>query len=430
MARRALEQPDMVTLTGGAPQPERQIELWRSRTFCDCEIVCEGETFSAHRLVVASSDFMSACLQHAMSEQSGRIELHDVAAAIFRLVLEYMYAGRVDVPEASLMQVLETAARLQLTTLVNDVGTCLKSKVSSETCVAIWTSVLQLGLADSLKELVKACFSVALRRFADLQHVDLTHAQMYNLLSNRQLNCSEEFAFNALITWARVHTPSPHAFRAILRHICFNEMPPEFVKATVKEEELMAAHWDVVIDSLVSEDRRTTRNRVMVEAPDAEYTIGYTWKITNFSMLAAAGKPISTPVFQGAQLERWQWTLRFETSGAAADASATHISCYLRCLDCVGGKTVHARDDLAFLHRDGSKVPGFSCRAPRPPNAFVQSTAKWECAGLGRARLLSLNVLRTDYLVDDVLTLKLSITRCPPPVVIAAEAEVPAVVAA
>ena len=409
--RRGREEPGIIAIAGGQAQPERQIQLWRSSTFCDCEIIVEGETFVAHRLVVASSDFLSACFQNAMSEQSGHVVLHDARASIFRLALEFMYTGCAEIPQSALLEFLELASRLQLEGLVEKIAACLKSSVDTENCIAIWTFADQLAL-NSLKELKLSCRDVALRHFAQLPHAELSEKLLYNLLE-RKIRCTEEDAFRGLMTWARVQAPTHGKMAALLRNIWFSEMAPSFVKMTVLTEPLVAPHMEIVVERLLERTTRATQLHTPVDTE--EYELTYTWRIPNFSEFRSASfesVPASrfSPIFQCREGERWQAMCRSKCKAAEGEGDAagspTHLGVYVRCLDTVGDKTITATRSI--------QVGRFENEATHTHGMPSDASKGWVGGFNGWSHFISYQDLedpRNGCIVDDTLTIKVALER-------------------
>lgn len=62
---------------------------------CDCLLVVDGVQFHAHRVVLAaSSAYLRGLFASGMREASeAAVTLHDFSAAVFRVLLGFMYAG-------------------------------------------------------------------------------------------------------------------------------------------------------------------------------------------------------------------------------------------------------------------------------------------------------------------------------------------------
>ena len=91
-----------LTLEGGEACPSGQVKLWRERTLCDAEIHVEGETFHAHRLVLAATcDYFAAlyCRAGYSADAAGPLTLDGLSADAFRALLSFVYSGRCELAE-------------------------------------------------------------------------------------------------------------------------------------------------------------------------------------------------------------------------------------------------------------------------------------------------------------------------------------------
>ena len=96
----------------------RLAELWERGQLCDIEVVAGGETFKAHRIVLAAcSEFMQSLLTGGWRDSTGPLTLPDVDPSAFSTVLTWMYRGYVSVDRAALPAIFHAATLLQIATL-------------------------------------------------------------------------------------------------------------------------------------------------------------------------------------------------------------------------------------------------------------------------------------------------------------------------
>ena len=96
----------------------RLAELWEQGQLCDIEVVAGGETFKAHRIVLAAcSEFMQSLLTGGWRDSTGPLTLPDVDPSAFSTVLTWMYRGYVSVDRAALPAIFHAATLLQIATL-------------------------------------------------------------------------------------------------------------------------------------------------------------------------------------------------------------------------------------------------------------------------------------------------------------------------
>jgi len=88
--------------------------LRTERSFTDVTLACDGQTCKAHKMVLsACSPYFKAILENNPSKHP-IIILKDVPFNHLQSILEFMYAGEVNVPQDNLPAFLKTAERLKV----------------------------------------------------------------------------------------------------------------------------------------------------------------------------------------------------------------------------------------------------------------------------------------------------------------------------
>merc|ERR1712147_143569 len=84
------------------------------KSFTDVTLACEGQTCKAHKMVIsACSPYFKSLLEENPSKHP-IIILKDVPFAHLQAILEFMYAGEVNVAQDQLPAFLKTAERLKV----------------------------------------------------------------------------------------------------------------------------------------------------------------------------------------------------------------------------------------------------------------------------------------------------------------------------
>lgn len=81
--------------TYGSQMLQNLYDLWQAECFCDVEIVCDGQIFKVHRMVLsASSSYFRAMFTGGMAEErKGSVELKTISAGTFSNLLSFIYTG-------------------------------------------------------------------------------------------------------------------------------------------------------------------------------------------------------------------------------------------------------------------------------------------------------------------------------------------------
>lgn len=216
--------------------------------FLDITLITQGETFQAHKVVLAScSDYFRAMFTDPMLEsRQSEICLNGVSAAGMRLLLEYAYTSRLALTLANVQDVLSAASHVQLVAVVEACSNFLKSQLDIENCVDIAT----ISETYSLKGL-----RTVVTRFMCSHIVDLSRSAEFSRLHPAQLehilasdfpiDCPEVEVLEITLKWLRSASLSD-AHRAmwtsrLLRKIQMSEI----------------SWWE--LERLVEEDRLTGR---------------------------------------------------------------------------------------------------------------------------------------------------------------------------
>ncbi|GFR85817.1 influenza virus NS1A-binding protein homolog A-like [Elysia marginata] len=116
-------------------------KLRQQRQFCDISLLVENQEFAAHRAVLAACspylfDFLS-CLEET-TEQHPIYKLgREVPVAGFRLLLDFMYTGRLKVPLEEVPTVYATARELKMESATRACAEFLSTHLTAANCLGI-----------------------------------------------------------------------------------------------------------------------------------------------------------------------------------------------------------------------------------------------------------------------------------------------------
>lgn len=111
--------------------------------FADVTITVDGKEFHLHRLVLsAQSSFFRSMFTSNLKESHNRcIELKDVSAAVFQLLVDYIYHGTIKLRVEELQDTYEMADMYQLTALFEECSRFLSRTVEVKNCLQVcWCS--------------------------------------------------------------------------------------------------------------------------------------------------------------------------------------------------------------------------------------------------------------------------------------------------
>lgn len=160
-------------------------DLYMSEQFSDITLVVENVRIPAHKIILAAqSSYFRSLFSGGFAETAQHeIELRRVPLEAFKVILKYIYTGRLSLDNCEvdqLIDVLGLADLYDFETLISPISMCLPSKLSLNNCCAI----LNAANLYSLDTLNTYCIT-----FMDRNAGDLLNHETFMTLSQRAL-CS------------------------------------------------------------------------------------------------------------------------------------------------------------------------------------------------------------------------------------------------
>ncbi|SPP72760.1 blast:Speckle-type POZ protein-like [Drosophila guanche] len=148
---------------GGSLLGRRYAELLHGEKYTDCVFhVCE-EQLKCHKLILsAASPVFEAMFFGPMQESEPQIEIHDISAAIFKVLLECIYTGSVDYNGLELVACIElyyAAEKYLLDELIADSLVAITRKLRFSNILP----ALELSVCMGLDSLLEVCMTFFMR---------------------------------------------------------------------------------------------------------------------------------------------------------------------------------------------------------------------------------------------------------------------------
>ena len=217
-------------------------QLRKENQLCDITFRINSETFSAHRVVVASaSPYLRAMFTCGMKESSqDEIELRDIEPQAMAALIEYFYTGEVMVNVENVQDLLPAAGILQLKELKQACCAFLSDHMDVTNCLGI----KQFADLHSCPILLKKANRFIIRKFVEIvkneEFLQLPHTVLKELLENDHLHVESEMqVFSAFMTWVNhdLEKRAPNAFE-LLDVIRVQLLPKEFWTDMFQQESL------------------------------------------------------------------------------------------------------------------------------------------------------------------------------------------------
>ena len=267
--------PADVSLAGGTPCPDGQIRLWKTEALCDVTIHVEGESFLAHRMVLAgASEYMRALATSGMSD-SADVTISDMSAPVFSAALQWMYMGACVVSERLLDSLLEASCRLQIGMLKDAATEAIVARINPLNAAAFW----ERGCAHDHPRLVEAAREVAIRQFSALVgtpgFLKMPADRLAEVLASDCVDVDETRCFEAASKWAVANNASADDIEKVFSRIRFGLLGADYLRSRVENDAALAGHprggWIVaraLTDALDTMPLPRTGNETRVEIVD------------------------------------------------------------------------------------------------------------------------------------------------------------------
>ncbi|KAI1290102.1 Actin-binding protein IPP [Halotydeus destructor] len=172
--------------------------------FCDVVIRVDKETFSAHKIVLAScSPYFEAMFTAEFEEKAKpEISINEMCPKIFQCIFDYMYKGELDINVANVEQLLAGANFLDMQDIVSNCSTFLRKNLSSSNAVGVF----RFAECYNCTELKLTAKRFIERHFAEVvkedEFYELPKTLLQQFLRSEGLSIYSEFqVFEATMKW-------------------------------------------------------------------------------------------------------------------------------------------------------------------------------------------------------------------------------------
>jgi len=186
-------------------------ELFLSDLFSDVTLVVEGQSLSAHRVILAAkSDYFRTLLTSGMKESySKEVELKDTPIQAFRLLLRFIYTGQMSLEEQELevvLDVLGLAQRYCFLELEKSVAEHLCSTLDEERVCEIFES----AKLHEIQPLIESCYTFIDHHGEDVleqpSFLKLPRHLVADIFSRDTLGAPEIKIFKTAQKWLELNT--------------------------------------------------------------------------------------------------------------------------------------------------------------------------------------------------------------------------------
>ena len=176
----------------------------------------------AHRLVLcaASPFFYNALNTEVREKQEGVIRLKDTSKAVMEVVLEYLYAGHVDINERNAFELMAVAEYLLIPSLKHLSSKFIEQNLSVSNCIMVYYSSVKyqcLELQERARNFIFVNF-VAVTKSEDFLNLSVKQVGEW-IASDEIVVKGEEEVFVAILRWTKKNAPRKRIFFELFRHV-------------------------------------------------------------------------------------------------------------------------------------------------------------------------------------------------------------------
>ena len=189
--------------------------LYQSESMCDVHFLCGGQTFHAHRVVLAAGNtFLGAMLKSGMEETTNPIEINN-DPILFKYVLDYLYGVPIEVPSSLVVPLLGMTNSYAMFGMRDRLADLLSQNLCVENCCAIFAAADTYGCSDlrrRAQDIMFSNFAVA-SKTADFYELSQDLIEIV-LGSDDIVDCDEALLFEAATRWLE-HAPNERGSQSV-----------------------------------------------------------------------------------------------------------------------------------------------------------------------------------------------------------------------
>ncbi|XP_002734502.1 actin-binding protein IPP-like [Saccoglossus kowalevskii] len=172
--------------------------------FCDVQFIVGKDVYHCHRVVMsACSPYFNVMFSGGLSETSkSEVDIHEIHSSIFKVLLDFIYTGEVEVTSENVQELLSAADMLELPEVVQACSSFLQSQLHSSNCIGI-SRFAEIHFCTDLKRAAEAFMSLHfLEVCQEEEYFDIKMDDLVTLLRSENLRIENEYqVFLAALGW-------------------------------------------------------------------------------------------------------------------------------------------------------------------------------------------------------------------------------------
>ena len=258
--------------------------------FNDVTVQVGLESIPANRMVLScySKFFETMFLSEFREQYQNRVVIRQDGKAV-RTIINYMYAGCIDIDSDSVVNLLATADFLQMDDVKRFCFDFMASAITTDNCIDIFQLSSQYQSSSDLKEMY-AQISSKFDQIIESEHFKkLSKNDFLSLLPKLDPQVKESSIYSAIINWVKQDENRQQYFEALFLGLDLTQIPIPFFESVVAKEPLvtqstncMTTVMSFTFKNLREANFRETRLNVKDHVREAEriLSIGGGWRGT------------------------------------------------------------------------------------------------------------------------------------------------------
>ncbi len=175
--------------------------------FYDITFIVEGQSFSAHKCIMAaSSDYFAVMLAGGFKENKlHTIPIEGIPAVAFELILSYIYSGKIKLDTQTVRDVYEAADMLQFTSITKKCCIFMLRDVNVSSCI----DYLVMAKKHSLHDIYYKAENCVFQKFVEVSQMqkfaELPMNLIINFIQGNNLITDENAVLQSICQWIENH---------------------------------------------------------------------------------------------------------------------------------------------------------------------------------------------------------------------------------
>ncbi len=222
-------------------------EIFQQEKLNDITLMAEGQSLPCHKvLLAASSEYFRGIFTAESSTPESKLnnyllEVEGISFAVLKLVVSYLYTGKVNINVENAAEVIHACNLLKLRSLYDTCVKHLMKSVNPDNCIGLH----RMAVLHKVDNLEKKTRNVMLESIKDVlagkEFKEITEEELMGYIQDENLQVPDEnLVFDSVVAWVN-HDPDSRKsrFLELIKHVRLHYCTPSYLQDVVAQEPLM-----------------------------------------------------------------------------------------------------------------------------------------------------------------------------------------------